>query len=108
MSAMSRPFPIHCSMRRRTSPPRYVRYIYTTKIPSDFLSRGGILIVVAAEIPVALNDRLGVIASKDGYVDANFKSALRDDSAFVNLSIGLKYALLNDPATDSIFTIGAE
>ena len=86
-----------------------VRAVYLhNKIPSDFLSRGGILNVVAAEIRVALNDRLGIIASKDGYVDANFKSVLRDDSAFVNLSLGLKYALLSDPATNSILTIGAE
>ena len=86
-----------------------IRPVYLhNKIPSDFLSRGGILNVVAAEIRVALDDRLGIIASKDGYVDANFKSALRDDLAFVNLSLGLKYALLSDPATDSILTIGAE
>lgn len=86
-----------------------LRAVYLhNKIPSDFLSRGGILNVVAAELRLALNDRLGIIASKDGYVDANFKSALRDDSAFVNLSLGLKYALVSDPATDSILTIGAE
>lgn len=86
-----------------------VRPIYLhNKIPSDFLTRGGILNVVAMEVRVAVTDRLGIIASKDGYVDANFKTALPDDSAFVNISLGAKYAVWSDPSTSSIVSIGAE
>lgn len=55
-------------------------FIYN-KLPNDFLTRGGDIRVVAAEIRVALTDRLGIIASSDGFADANFNAVLRTKTA---------------------------
>lgn len=82
-------------------------YFYN-KIPGDFLSGGGHIDVIAAEIRIALTERLGFIASKDGYADANFKRTLADENGFANISLGFKYALLNDPANETIVTVGVE
>lgn len=86
-----------------------LRAIYLHQdIPNSFLTGGGNIDVGAAEIRIALTDRLGFIASKDGYADLHFKSGLRDESGFANISLGLKYAIFSDPASDTILTIGAE
>ena len=77
-------------------------------IPDDFLTGGGDIDVVAAEVRIALTQRLGFIASKDGYADIDFKGVLPDESGFANISVGLKYAVYWDPAADAILTIGAE
>jgi hypothetical protein len=86
-----------------------VRSIYFyQEIPDEFLTSGGRINVIAIEIRVALNDRLGIIATKDGYADINFDSVLPDEEGFANISLGLKYALLSLPSTNSIVTIGLE
>lgn len=86
-----------------------LRAIYLHQdIPNSFLTGGGNIDVGAAEIRIALTDRLGFIASKDGYADLHFKSGLRDESGFANISLGLKYAVFSDPASDTILTVGAE
>jgi len=82
-------------------------YFYQ-KIPDDFLSNGGDIKVVAAEVRIALTERLGFIASKDGYADIHFDSVLPDESGFANISLGLKYAFINDPQSETILTAGAE
>lgn len=86
-----------------------VRPIYLhNNIPRDFITNGGTIEVFAAEIRMALTDRLGIIASKDGYAKLRFNEVLPDDQGFANISIGLKYALISDPFTETILTIGAE
>jgi len=77
-------------------------------IPGEFLTGGGEIDVVAAEVRIALTERLGFIASKDGYADIDFKGGLPDESGFANISVGLKYAVVSDPATNTILTLGAE
>ena len=64
--------------------------------------------VVAAELRVALTERLGFIASKDGYAEAEFDQTLADETGFANISVGLKYAVINRPADETILTIGLE
>lgn len=86
-----------------------LRAIYLHQdIPNGFLTGGGDIDLGAAEVRIALTDRLGFIASKDGYADLHLKSGLRDESGFANISLGLKYAAFSDPASDTILTIGAE
>ena len=81
---------------------------FHNELPGDFITGGGDIRVVAAEIRVALTERLGIIASKDGYADVDFDAVLPDDSGFANISLGLKYALISDPATDTILSVGVE
>jgi hypothetical protein len=69
---------------------------------------GGSIDVVAAEVRIALTERLGFIASKDGYADIDFKGGLPDENGFANISAGLKYAVISDPGANTILTVGAE
>lgn len=82
-------------------------YLYN-RIPGDFLTQGGRIRIVAAELRVALTERLGFIASKDGYADLEFDAVLPDETGFVNISAGLKYALISRPEDETILTVGAE
>ncbi len=77
-------------------------------LPGSFLTGGGHINVYALELRMALNDRLGIIASKDGYVDAEFDGVLPDENGFANISLGLKYALWNKPTKNEIITAGFE
>ncbi|MEQ9641878.1 MAG: hypothetical protein RIM84_17775 [Alphaproteobacteria bacterium] len=78
------------------------------EIPKGFLTGGGHIDIIAAEIRVALTERLGFIASKDGYADLDFNAVLPDDEGFANLSLGLKYAVYSNPEIDGLITIGIE
>ncbi len=81
---------------------------FHNELPGDFITGGGDIRVVAAEIRVALTERLGIIASKDGYADIDFDGVLPDDSGFANISLGLKYAVVSNPETDAILSVGVE
>jgi hypothetical protein len=63
-----------------------------TKVPL-----GGDVEVYALQLEFALNDRLSIVATKDGYVDINSDAVLSNESGFANLGAGLKYAFLLDP-----------
>lgn len=67
---------------------------------------GGDLNVVAAQIRLALTERLGFIATKDGYswLDAD---ALPDGEGWNDLAFGFKYVFLADAAQDFLLTAGA-
>lgn len=81
-------------------------YWYQT-IPDDSITLGGHVNLVAAEARVALTDRLAFIATKDGYADIHFGTALKDTEGAANVVAGLKYALFEDPKEDYIVTVGA-
>lgn len=89
-----------------------IRPIYIHQdIPKDFaggITGGGNIDLGAAEIRVALTERLGFIASKDGYGTVDFKRGLPDDEGFANISFGFKYAVISDPKNDGILTVGVE
>jgi hypothetical protein len=78
------------------------------ELPDDFITGGGSIDVYALELRLALTDRLGFIASKDGYADIEFDGVLPDESGWANISAGLKYALIDDPANQTIVTAGVE
>lgn len=78
------------------------------KIPKESIVGNGEVYLVAAQARVALTERLGLIATKDGYAWINTKKTLEDENGFANLALGLKYALLYDPENDFIFTVGSK
>ena len=55
--------------------------------------------VYALQFEYALNDRLSIVATKDGYIDMNFDNTLADEDGFANLGAGLKYAFILDPVS---------
>jgi hypothetical protein len=60
---------------------------------------GGDVEVYALQFEIALNDRLSIVATKDGYVDFNADETLSSESGFANLGAGLKYAFIRDDAS---------
>ena len=86
-----------------------LRLVYIrNQIPEGFVTSGGNISIYAAEIWVALTERLGFIATKDGYTDIHFDSVLPDTDGFENISFGFKYALFSRSETEDIITIGIE
>ena len=64
------------------------------------LPLGGDVQVYALQFEIALNERLSIVATKDGFVDMNFDNrGISDESGFANLGAGLKYAFLLDPVS---------
>ncbi len=73
--------------------------------PKDSQLGGGEVSVFAAQVRLALTDKLAFIAVKDGY--SRFKSGITPDAEGWNdFSIGLKYALIVDEANDFVLTTG--
>ena len=80
-------------------------YIYH-KIDENFVTGGGAANVYALQLRYAVNDRLAIIATKDGYVDLNTESVLDDEEGFADISAGFKYAFYRDDAARKIITAG--
>lgn len=66
----------------------------------------GTLDVIALQARVALTDRLGFIATKDGYANLDFDQTLTGDEGFANIAFGFKYALIDRPGDEGILTAG--
>lgn len=67
------------------------------------LPMGGDVQVYALQFEIALNERLSIVATKDGYVDINpdTEPLWSDESGFANIAAGLKYAFIYDPASST-------
>lgn len=76
------------------------------EIPSGFATQGDDIDVFAVQIRVAITDRLGFIATKDGYADVDFDAVLPSDDGAANLAFGLKYAAIAQPETNTLVTVG--
>jgi len=62
------------------------------------LPLGGDVEVYALQLEYALNERLSIVATKDGYVDMNPDNTLDHENGFGNIAAGAKYAFIYDPA----------
>jgi hypothetical protein len=60
---------------------------------------GGDVQLYALQFEIGINERLSIVATKDGYVDMNFDETFEDQSGFANLGAGLKYAFILDPVS---------
>ncbi|MDA0768105.1 MAG: transporter [Verrucomicrobia bacterium] len=58
---------------------------------------GGDLDLFAVQLEYAFNDRLSLVANKDGYIDFNPDNTFSSETGFANLAAGLKYAFIFDP-----------
>lgn len=80
-------------------------YLYN-RLPEDFVTGGGYINLAALQLRIALTERLGFIATEDGYADAHFDKVLHDEDGFSNIALGFKYAILSDPKSESLLTTG--
>lgn len=67
------------------------------KLPLD-----GDVQLYALQFEIALNERLSIVATKDGYVDFNPDNTLSDQSGFANLGAGVKYAFYYEPSKGAV------
>ncbi|WP_207397473.1 hypothetical protein [Bremerella alba] len=69
---------------------------------------GGSVQLYAAQVRVALTERLSVIATKDGFIVDNSEGSLAGllDDGWADVSAGLKYNLLRDPCSGTIVSTG--
>lgn len=63
------------------------------------LPLGGDVELYALQFEIALNERLSIVATKDGYVDVNPDNTASSENGFANLGAGLKYAFILDPVS---------
>lgn len=74
------------------------------QIDNDFI--GGFARVYAVQLRYAINERLAVIATKDGFVQLRPNvSALRSDG-WADIGAGLKYAVIDDKESNFLLTPG--
>lgn len=84
-----------------------LRPIYVHQnIPNGFVTQGGNVDAVALQGRLAITERLGFIATTDGYADVDFDATLPDTNGFLDVTAGLKYAVHFDPAAGEIVTLG--
>lgn len=65
---------------------------------------GGEVQGVALQLSYAFNDRLSLVAVKDGYLDCDPDHTLDDHSGFADIAAGLQYSFIHDPASDFIMS----
>jgi hypothetical protein len=69
---------------------------------------GGDVNIIALQLEYAINDRLSIVASKDGFIDFNPDNTFTDETGFANLAAGLKYAFIYDEANDFAASVTAQ
>jgi hypothetical protein len=75
------------------------------ELPTSFLG-GGDANVYAVQARWAVNDRLAIIATKDGYVDLDMPAAGISGSGWADIAFGLKYAVVDDEENQLLVTPG--
>jgi hypothetical protein len=75
------------------------------RLPETSVFSGGDFQVYAVQLRVPITERLGFIATKDGYIDFNPGNG-NDEEGFADVAAGLKYALVTDDASGLIVTPG--
>ena len=80
-------------------------YLYHN-IPSEFITGGGDVNGVAAQARIAFSDRFGFIATTDGWADINFAGVLPNSNGLLDVTAGVKYAVISDPEAGQIVSVG--
>lgn len=76
------------------------------RLSDDFITNGGDAEVIAFQARLAITERLGFIATKDGYTWMHFDDGLDDTNGFNNIAAGLKYNFFSLPESETLLTFG--
>lgn len=76
------------------------------KLDDKFVTSGGDVRIYALQLRYAVNERLAIIATKDGIVDFRPDGVLDDHVGMANLAGGFKYAFYKDTASRVLGTAG--
>lgn len=82
-----------------------VRPIFIHHNLDDGFVGGGSVNVYAVQLRYAVNDRLAIIATKDGYIDTD-TPGIGDRDGFADLAAGVKYAIYKDDEKQVVITPG--
>ncbi len=87
--------------------PIYIRHETPNRIGALALP-GGNVQLFAAQFRIALTERLSLIATKDGFIVSDIDGPLGDllDDGWADVSAGLKYNLLRNPDTGTLWSLG--
>jgi hypothetical protein len=80
-------------------------YVYH-QISNGFVTGGGRIQAAAVQARVALTDRIGFIATKDGYAWLDTDDVLPDQDGWMNLAFGFKGSVWQDEESASIVSLG--
>lgn len=86
----------------------YQRLGRTLPVGGAYVPVGGSVQVYALEVRWAITERLAILATKDGYVDFKPDTTLTRASGWADISLGLKYAVMDDRENQFILTPGVE
>ena len=88
--------------------PVYIYHSFPSNTPLPGLGPlgGGNTNILALQVRIALTERLGFIANRDGYADVDFNAPGLSDDGFANIAFGFKYALFSDPKRETLVTAG--
>lgn len=75
-------------------------------LPSDSVFAGGTVNITAVQARYAVDDRLAIIATKDGYIDLD-PDAGSHESGLADIAAGAKYVVIDDPDSGLLVTPGA-
>lgn len=76
------------------------------ELPGSSVFKGGDIEILAVQARYAVNDKLAIIATKDGYVSLDPKAGSSEDG-WADLAAGAKYAVIDDPSQGVLVTAGA-
>lgn len=77
------------------------------QLDDTFVTGGGNVRVYAMQARYAVNERLAIIATKDGYIEFNPKNnAVPKADGWADIGAGLKYAVIDDKENQFILTPG--
>lgn len=82
-----------------------IRPVFVHHSIDDRFLGGGDAQLYALQLRYALTDRLAIIATQDGYFDIN-NDAIGDPEGWMDLALGVKYALIDNEASQFILTPG--
>jgi len=82
-----------------------IRPVFVHHNIDDRFLGGGDAQLYALQLRYALTDRLAIIATQDGYFDIN-NDAIGDPEGWMDLALGVKYALIDNEASQFILTPG--
>lgn len=75
--------------------------------PGGTAPMGGDLQLYALQFEYAFNERLSLVALKDGYIDFNPDNTFTPSTGFANLGAGLKYAFYLNPEKQEVASVTA-
>ncbi|MCM8533485.1 MAG: hypothetical protein NE330_20120 [Lentisphaeraceae bacterium] len=98
--------PFHTSEARLIHLHQELHSTVQTDVASPKLKLDGELSVTALQLRYAINERLSIIATKDGYARMKYDNTLESEDGFADIAFGVKWSPYLDYENQAILTLG--